>query len=44
MLYHVRMDVHPPHGIDSAEFDRLKAAEKARAAERNDRASPIDSI
>ena len=31
MLYHVRMDVRPPHGIDPAEFDRLKAAEKARA-------------
>lgn len=33
MLYHVRMDVHPPQGIDGAEFDRLKAAEKARAEE-----------
>jgi muconolactone D-isomerase len=31
MLYHVRMDVHPPHGIDPAEFERLKAEEKARA-------------
>lgn len=31
MLYHVRMDVHPPHGIDPAEFDRLRAEEKARA-------------
>jgi len=31
VLYHVRMDVHPPHGIDPAEFDRLKATEKARA-------------
>jgi muconolactone D-isomerase len=31
MLYHVRMDVRPPHGIDAAEFDRLKAEEKARA-------------
>lgn len=31
MLYHVRMDVRPPHGIDPAEFDRLKAEEKARA-------------
>ncbi len=30
MLYHVRMDVRPPHGLDPAEFDRLKA-EKARA-------------
>ena len=31
MLYHVRMDVRPPHGIDPAEFERLKAEEKARA-------------
>ena len=31
MLYHVRMDVRPPHGMDPAEFDRLKAAEKERA-------------
>jgi len=31
MLYHVKMDVHPPLGIDPAEFDRLKAEEKARA-------------
>ena len=31
MLYHMRMDVRPPHGLDPAEFDRLKAAEKARA-------------
>src|SRR3954452_21967250 len=31
MLYHVRMDVHPPHDIDPAVFDRLKAEEKARA-------------
>lgn len=31
MLYHVRMDVRPPHGLDPAEFDRLKAEEKARA-------------
>jgi muconolactone D-isomerase len=31
VLYHVRMDVHPPHGLDPAEFDRLKAEEKARA-------------
>ena len=30
MLYHVRMDVRPPHGLDPAEFDRLKAA-KGRA-------------
>ena len=33
MLYHVKMDVRPPHGIDPAEFDRLKAEEKARAQE-----------
>jgi muconolactone D-isomerase len=25
------MDVHPPHGIDPAQFERLKAEEKARA-------------
>jgi muconolactone D-isomerase len=25
------MDVRPPHGIDPAAFDRLKAEEKARA-------------
>jgi len=31
LLYHVRMDVRPPHGTDPAEFDRLKAEEKARA-------------
>jgi muconolactone D-isomerase len=31
MLYHVRMDVHPPGHLPAAEFDRLKAAEKARA-------------
>lgn len=33
MLYHVRMDVHPPREMPTAEFDRLKAAEKARAEE-----------
>lgn len=33
MLYHVRMDVRPPHGIDPAQFERLKAEEKARAQE-----------
>jgi muconolactone D-isomerase len=33
MLYHVRMDVHPPRDLPQAEFDRLKAAEKARAIE-----------
>jgi muconolactone D-isomerase len=31
MLYHVRMDVHVPRDMDPAEFDKLKAAEKARA-------------
>lgn len=31
MLYHVRMDVNPPQGMDQAEFDRIKAAEKAMA-------------
>ncbi len=31
MLYHVKMDVRPPSGIDPALFDRLKAEEKARA-------------
>lgn len=29
MLYHVRMDVQPPQGGDSAEFERLKTEEKA---------------
>ena len=33
MLYHVRMDVRPPHDIDPARFERLKAEEKARAQE-----------
>jgi muconolactone D-isomerase len=33
MLYHVRMDVRPPHDFDPAEFERLKAEEKARAQE-----------
>lgn len=33
MLYHVRMDVRPPPGIDPAKFDQLKAEEKARAEE-----------
>ena len=31
MLYHVRMDVRPPHGIDPEALDRLKVEEKARA-------------
>ena len=29
MLYHVRMDVHPPQGGDPAEFEEIKAREKA---------------
>lgn len=33
MLYHVRMDVRVPHDVDPVAFDRLKAAEKARAEE-----------
>lgn len=33
MLYHVRMDVHPPQDAAAADFERLKAEEKARAAE-----------
>lgn len=33
MLYHVRMDVRPPHDIDPERFERLKAEEKARAQE-----------
>ncbi|WP_029003866.1 muconolactone Delta-isomerase [Azorhizobium doebereinerae] len=33
MLYHVRMDVCPPHDIDPAWFDALKAAEKEKAQE-----------
>lgn len=33
MLYHVRMDVHPPRDLPAADFDRLKAAEKKRAEE-----------
>lgn len=33
MLYHVRMDVHPPAALDPAEFDRIKAREKAMAQE-----------
>ena len=31
MLYHVRMDVHPPQHIEPAAFDRIKAAEKEYA-------------
>ena len=33
MLYHVRMDVRPPHDIDPARFETLKAEEKARSQE-----------
>ncbi len=33
MLYCVEMDVRVPHDVDAALFDRLKAEEKARAAE-----------
>lgn len=33
MLYHVRMDVHPPRDLDPAAFAALQAAEKARAQE-----------
>ena len=33
MLYHVRMDVRPPHDIDPASFEALKAEEKARSQE-----------
>ena len=36
MLYHVRMDVHPPTQLPPAEFDRLKA-EADRAGFRFDR-------
>ena len=31
MLYHVRMDVIPPAHLPAAEFDAIKAAEKAYA-------------
>lgn len=33
MLFMVRMDVHVPHHLPAAEFDALKATEKARAEE-----------
>jgi muconolactone D-isomerase len=33
MLYHVQMDVRPPHDIEPERFERLKAEEKARAQE-----------
>jgi len=31
MLYHVRMDVHPPAHLSPAAFDTLKAAEREMA-------------
>jgi muconolactone D-isomerase len=31
MLYHVRMDVCVPHDVDPARFERLRAEEKQRA-------------
>lgn len=31
MLYHVRMDVHPPAHMPAAEFDALKQAEREMA-------------
>lgn len=31
MLYHVRMDVHPPVHMPAAEFDALKQAEREMA-------------
>ena len=31
MLYHVRMDVRPPHDADPDRLEALKAAEKARS-------------
>ena len=33
MLFMVRMDVRVPHDMDPAQFDALKATEKARAEE-----------
>jgi muconolactone D-isomerase len=33
MLYHVRMNVRPPHDVDPGRIDRLKAEEKVRALE-----------
>ncbi len=33
MLYHVRMDVHVPHDMETDRFEQLKAKEKARAEE-----------
>ena len=31
MLYHVQMDVQPPHDVDPERFERLKAEEKERS-------------
>lgn len=31
MLFHVRMDVHIPHGTDPGHIDQLRSDEKARA-------------
>lgn len=33
MLYHVKMEVRPPHDIDPERLERLKAEEKARSQE-----------
>lgn len=33
MLYHVQMNVQPPHDIDPEQFERLKAEEKALSQE-----------
>jgi muconolactone D-isomerase len=33
MLYHVQMEVRPPHDIEPERLERLKAEEKARAQE-----------
>jgi muconolactone D-isomerase len=33
MLYHVQMNVRPPHDIDPERFERLKTEEKARSQE-----------
>jgi muconolactone D-isomerase len=33
LLYHVRMDVHVPHDMDTGRFEELKVREKARAQE-----------
>lgn len=33
MLYHVQMEVRPPHDLDPERFEQLKAEEKARSQE-----------